>query len=331
MKYFPNLKHLEDFVDFNNLDEIKERLVAVEVFGQNIPLLDRWYIDIIREIIHDGEICGNRTANRTMAISGAMIKHDMSKGFPLLTTKKIMVNAMAVELEGFIKGITDKAWYKGLGCNLWNDWCNPKTLNNILSGMEMVGGRSLSKEEIEAVQAEENDLGKIYGYQLSNFGGVNQLSKLIERIVTHPECRRHIVSAWNPAELGEMALPPCHVLFQINRIGDKLDLVWYQRSVDVPLGLPFNISSYALLLSIICKVTGNVPGSIIGMLSNVHIYENQLDGVCKHLEFAATSDIHELPRLVLEDLESVYDFDSQKSFKIEGYNHGPFIKIPVSV
>ena len=277
-------------------------------YGEScLTKLDLDYMHLVDEIINEGIVCENRTGVDTIAISGSMIKHDMSIGFPLLTIKKVLFGVMATELEGFIKGISDKKWYQDRGCNIWDKWHNPKT-------------------------NDENDLGKIYGYQWNNFGGVNQLAKLIDDVKNNPNSRRIIVSAWNPSDLGEMALPPCHVLYQVNRIGDKLDLVWYQRSVDVPLGLPFNIASYALLLELICNVTGNIPGKVIGMLSNCHIYEDQLDPIKnKLIPQAKKSSITTLPKLVIKrKLDSIYDFDASKDVEIVGYEHQPFVKIPVT-
>ena len=295
----------------------------------HLTKLDADYMNLIQKILFDGTVCENRTGINTRAISGAMIEHDMSLGFPLLTVKKTMFKVMAVELEGFIKGITDKQWYKDRNCNIWNEWCNPKAL-----AKAMIDPSIYPKKDKLEIQKEINDLGPIYGAQWNSFGvsNLNQIKTVLETLKTNPDSRRMIVSAWNPEDLGMMALPPCHVLWQINKIGDKLDLVWFQRSVDVPLGLPFNIASYALLLEAICKVSGYKPGKLIGMLSNCHIYENQIQPIVDGLiPQALESTITTLPILVKqESMEDIYDFDAA-SWEIRDYQHCNFVKIPIAV
>jgi len=289
--------------------------------------LDRDYVLLIKKIFNEGVLCENRTGIDTIAISGHMIEHDMASGFPLLTIKKTMFDAMAVELEGFIKGITDKKWYIDRGCKIWNEWCSPKALKRYRTYFP--NDTHTDKE----IQLELTDLGKIYGSQWNNFGGVNQLNEVVNTLRTNPNSRRMIVSAWNPPELDNMALPPCHVLWQLNKIGERVDLVWYQRSVDTFLGLPFNIASYSLLLSLICHVTGNVPGKVIGMLSNVHIYKNQIDPINEKLIPTVQLEVsYDLPTIkISKDLTNLHEFDASKHVKLVDYKSHPFIKAEVAV
>ncbi len=252
--------------------------------------IDVQYLDLVQKILNEGVRKENRTGVDTLAIAGAMIEHDMSEGFPLLTSKKMAFKSIKVELEGFIKGIRSKQWFKDRGCNIWNEWCNPQKVpyaNDV---------------ETKAKMAAEDDLGVIYGVQWRNFidprheikldngtrflyeeyanaFGVDQLKNIVKTLKTNPNDRRMICSAWNPMALGEMALPPCHLLWQVTVIDGKLNLAWYQRSVDVPLGLPFNIASYGLLLHLLAKEAGLKEGRLIGFLMDTHIYVNQIDAL----------------------------------------------------
>lgn len=252
--------------------------------------IDVQYLDLVQRILTEGVRKENRTGIDTLAIAGASIEHDMSEGFPLLTTKKMYFKGVKVELEGFIKGIRSKQWYKDRGCNIWNEWCNPKKVPYATDA------------ETKAKMAAEDDLGLIYGVQwrdfkdarwdipndggtrtlIENFGedkGIDQLANIVKTLKTNPNDRRMICSAWNPTALDQMALPPCHLLWQVTVIDGKLNLAWYQRSVDVPLGLPFNIASYGLLLHLLAKETGLKEGKLIGFLMDTHIYVNQVDAL----------------------------------------------------
>ncbi len=257
--------------------------------------IDNQYLDLVEKILSEGIRKENRTGIDTLAIAGAMIEHDMSEGFPLLTTKKMYFKGVKVELEGFIKGIRSKKWFKDRGCNIWNEWCNPR---------KVAYGNDIEKK---AAMLAEDDLGLIYGVQWRDFSdphrpeeiqylegqnvefskrpvkGVDQLKKIIETLKTNPNDRRMICSAWNPMALDQMALPPCHLLWQVTVIDGKLNLAWYQRSVDVPLGLPFNIASYGLLLHLLAKEAGLKEGRLIGFLMDTHIYVNQVDALKEQL------------------------------------------------
>src|SRR3989344_4539336 len=226
------------------------------------------YLNIVRKILSEGVRKSNRTGVDTIAIAGAMFEHDMSQGFPLLTTKKVPFRNIATELEFFIKGITDKKWLQDRKNYIWNEWAHPE---------KAPYGHS---PEHKQHMAEERDLGPVYGFQWRHFGaeydshdsdyhskGVDQLKRVVDKLKTDPHDRRMIVSAWNPLHLHKMGLPPCHYAFQVTVIDGKVNLLWNQRSVDTMLGLPFNIASYALLLHLIAKEAGLKEGKLIGFLA----------------------------------------------------------------
>ena len=280
--------------------------------------LDRKYLDLVADVLDTGISKRNRTGIDTLSISGAMIKHDMSEGFPALTTKRIAYKTMAVELEGFIKGITSKDWYQANNCKIWNEWCNPSIIP-----------KGLSDEERKEFQLRELDLGPIYGSQWRNFNGAgyDQLEMVLHSLENNPSDRRMLVSAWNPLALHEQALPPCHVLWHVIVRGDKLDLIWYQRSVDVFLGLPFNIASYGLLLILLSKQFGYKYGTLTGFLGDTHIYENHIEQI--HTQMMRQP--YELPVAIIDDnFTDVRQFD-YRQFELEGYRHHPSIKGEVAV
>jgi len=271
----------------------------------------------------------NRTGVDTLAIAGAMFEHDMSKGFPLLTTKKVPFRLVSSELEFFIKGITDKNWLKERNNHIWDEWANPK---------KAAYGHD---EETKKKMADERDLGAIYGFQWRHFNapydhhdtdytdkGVDQLKNIVETLRKNPNDRRMIVSAWNPSMLGQMALPPCHYGFQVTVIDGRLNLLWNQRSVDTMLGLPFNIASYALLLHLLAKETGLKEGKLIGFLADTHIYVNHLDGAKEQL--SRDPNKYPLPKIETENFTSIFDWKHENS-KIIGYESYPTIKFDIAV
>jgi len=283
--------------------------------------LDNKYLDVASNILRTGTIKGNRTGTDTASISGAMIQHDMSEGFPLLTTKKVYYKAMSVELEGFLKGITDKEWYKSKNCNIWNEWCNPEKIPN-----------GLSDNERKEYQLQENDLGPIYGSQWRNFNGQNydQLERVLDSLKTKPADRRMLVSAWNPLDLHRQALPPCHVLWQVLIRGDYLDLLWFQRSADWFLGVPFNVSSYGLLLSLLAHQFGYKPGILTGFFGDAHIYENHVAQI--ETMISRLIGRKELPTLVIkETFKDVKSFDALNDIKIINYEHCGVLRGEVAV
>jgi len=290
----------------------------------------RPYTALVRDIIVNGTLSENRTGIPAYSIPGAIFQHNMSDGFPLLTTKSVPLRLVASELEFFIKGITDKKWLQDRDNHIWDSWCWEK---------KVPYGHDL---ETKKLMAEERDLGPIYGFQWRHFDanyhgydfdyhgqGVDQLENLIETLNTDPGSRRMIVNAWNPKQVGEMALPPCHYGFQVtvadNSIDEetgekkgKLNLMWNQRSVDTALGLPFNIASYGLLLHLLAKETGYEEGKLVGHLGDVHIYENHRECLLDQLSRVPLA----LPKIETDNFTSIFDWEYTDS-KVIGYeNHG---------
>lgn len=287
------------------------------------------YLDLIRRILDTGERKENRTGVDTIAIAGAMFEHDMSHGFPLLTTKFVPFRLVASELEFFIKGLTDKQWLQERNNHIWDEWAYPKKAP--------YGTDAASK----ARMMEERDLGAIYGYQWRHFNapykgydedysekGIDQLAKVVETLKKNPNDRRMIVSAWNPEMLGEMGLPPCHYAFQITVINGKLNLLWNQRSVDSVLGLPFNIASYALLLHLLAKEANLQEGKLVGFLADTHIYVNHLEGIKTQLE--RDPNMYPLPKISTNNFTSIFDWKAEDTV-VENYQSFPKISFPIAV
>lgn len=285
------------------------------------------YLDIVRRILDTGEVKHNRTGVDAKTVPGAMFEHNMADGFPLLTTKKVVLRLVSSELEFFIKGITDKEWLRERNNHIWDDWCSP---DKVTYGHD---------EETLARMASERELGPIYGWQWRNFGadytahdqppqgsGIDQLQNVIDKLRSDPDDRRMIVSAWNPVDFHRMALPPCHYCFQVTVIRGKLNLLWNQRSVDVALGLPFNIASYALLLHLIAKEVGLEEGRLVGFLADTHIYVNHIDGMNKQL----TRSPRPLPSIRTDRFTSLFDWGYEDSV-IENYDPHPGIKFEIAV
>lgn len=285
------------------------------------------YLDIVRHILEHGERKENRTGVDALTVAGVMFEHDMAQGYPLLTTKKMPFKTMRVELEFFIKGLTDKQWLQDRRCLIWNEWANPK---------KAPYGHD---EESKRRMAEERDLGPIYGFQWRHFDasydnydsdyagqGIDQLTKVIETLKTNPNDRRMIVTAWNPKALPEQALPPCHYGFQITVINGKLNLLWNQRSVDTMLGLPFNIASYGLLLHLLAKESGLKEGKLIGFLADTHIYVNHLEGAREQL--ARTPG--PVPQIVTEPFTSIFEWTGEQTTLVN-YQSAEKIEFPIAV
>ncbi len=283
------------------------------------------YLDIVKNVLENGVKIETRQGTPAYTIAGAIFEHDMSKGFPLLTTKKVPLRLIATELEFFINGITDKQWLIERNNHIWDEWAKPQKAP--------YGHDEASKKKM----LEERDLGPIYGFQWRHFNapytnydsdyngkGIDQLKKIVETLKTNPRDRRMIVSAWNPIQFGEMALPPCHYSFQITTIGDKLNLMWNQRSVDTMLGLPFNIASYALLLHLLAKETGFKEGKLVGFLADVHIFENHVDGAKEQL--SRDPNKYPLPKIETENWKSIFDWKNTdtKLLDYQSYDRIPF-------
>ncbi|MCL2044634.1 MAG: thymidylate synthase [Treponema sp.] len=285
------------------------------------------YLDIVEKILKHGFRKQNRTGIDALTIAGAMFEHDMTDGFPLLTTKKVPFRLVASELEFFIRGITDKEWLREKNNHIWDEWCSPDAVPY-----------SNNRETQEQMMA-ERELGPIYGWQWRNFGaryishnvppegeGADQLQTLVETLKKNPDNRRMIVSAWNPLDLPRMALPPCHYTFQVTVIDGRLNLLWNQRSVDVALGLPFNIASYGCLLHLLAKEAGLGEGRLIGFLGDVHIYINHVDAIREQL----TREPRTLPEIRTEHFTSIFDWHYTDTV-IESYDPHPAIKFEIAV
>jgi thymidylate synthase len=288
------------------------------------------YHDIVQRILEEGEEKTDRTGTGTIAIAGAMFEHDMKNGFPLLTTKKVPFRLVSSELEFFIKGITDKNWLREEHNNhIWDEWCTP---------LKVPYGHD---EETQQKMKDERDLGPIYGFQWRHFNapyttwdadytgqGIDQFAQMVEKLKNDPSNRRIIVSAWNPQQIPEMALPPCHYGFQVTVINNRLNLLWNQRSVDTMLGLPFNIASYATLLHLLAKECGYEEGKLVGFLADVHIYSNHVEGAKELL--TRDPEKYALPKLETEQFTSIYDWKYTDS-KVIGYESYPKISFDIAV
>jgi thymidylate synthase len=285
------------------------------------------YLDIIKKILEHGALKKNRTGIDTYSIAGVMFEHEMSEGFPLLTTKKVPFRLIASELEFFIKGITDKKWLQERNNHIWDEWCTPA---KVPYGHD---------EETKNKMKEERDLGPVYGWQWRNFGaqyqghdkspngnGVDQLKYVVEQLKKNPNDRRMMVSAWNPVDIGKMALPACHYGFQVLVTNDKLNLLWNQRSIDSVLGLPFNIASYGLLLHLLAREANLKEGRLVGFLGDTHVYVNQLEGIKEQLK----REPYPLPKVRTENFTSIFDWKYTDSV-VAGYQSHPAIKFEVAV
>jgi thymidylate synthase len=327
--------------------------------------VDLSYLKIVDHVLNNGEWKSPVRKNlstgkwepvdggvRTLACANMLFSHEMSDGFPLLTTKKMAFKTLCVELEGFIKGVTDKRWYQERNCKIWDEWANPEAVSQHTYVQDFEYDESLPREEIwselnsrrKAAQKEISDLGPIYGYQWRHFAedyplekqhftkwcyeqhsgvyqGVDQLKNIVDALTNNPMDRRMVCSAWNPNQMHMMALPPCHYAWNVTVIGNKLHLFWAQRSCDLMLGVPFNIASYALLLCLLAEVGGFERGNLSGMLVDCHIYENHIP--------AAREQIKREPRQMPE-LQVVYNenkFDifqwTHENVLLKGYNPHP--------
>lgn len=254
------------------------------------------YLNNLRLILENGVLKENRTGINAITFPHTTIQHDMNKGFPLITTKKMGIKNISTELEFFIKGLRDKQWLKDRNCHIWDEWCNPSKIPN-----------NLNDEERKSFQRDENDLGLIYGNQWRNFNSssIDQLKEIVDKIKNNPNDRRMVCSAWNPIQFNEMALPPCHVLWQVTIVNNKLHLCWYQRSCDYFLGIPYNIASYGLLLKLLALEGGYEEGILTGFLADSHIYENHIEQVNIQLKRKPFN----LPNLVINNFKNIFDWE----------------------
>ena len=289
------------------------------------------YLDMCRYILEHGEDRPDRTGTGTRSVFGYQTRYDLREGFPLLTTKKMYLRPIAEELLWFIKGDTNIKYLVDRNVKIWNEWPYEDFKKS-----EDFNGETL-EEFVEKIKNDDEfakkhgNLGPVYGAQWRNFNneGTDQLMKLIDSLKNNPFSRRHIISAWNPSQVDEMALPPCHTLMQFYVSSDKkyLSCQLYQRSADTFLGVPFNIASYALLTCMLAQVCGYEPKELIHTIGDAHIYKNHFDVVKTQIEREPLP----LPHLVLnKDIDNLFDFKIE-DIKLEGYqSHGP-LKGKVSV
>ena len=261
------------------------------------------YQDLLRRILDEGVVKSDRTGTGTKSVFGHQMRFDLSLGFPLVTTKKLHLKSIIYELLWFLRGDTNVKYLQDHGVSIWDEWAD-----------------------------EDGNLGHIYGYQWRSWpdyrgGHIDQIREVVDQIQHNPDSRRMIVSAWNVADLRTMNLPPCHLLFQFYVAEGRLSLQLYQRSADTFLGVPFNIASYALLLTMVAQVCGLQPGEFIHTTGDTHLYLNHLDQARLQL----TREPRPLPRLVVNpEVKSLFDFRFE-DFAIEGYDPWPHIKAAVSV
>ena len=286
------------------------------------------YLNLLKSILKNGEIRTDRTKTGTKALFGCQMKFSLQEGFPLLTTKKVNFKAIVHELLWFIKGETNIKYLVDNGVNIWNEWPYQKYQSS-----PDYQGESLA-EFVKRIKVDNNfaqkygNLGPVYGKQWRNFGGVDQLKELMKNLKNNPFSRRHILSAWNPPEIKQMLLPPCHLLAQFFVSKNKeLSCLLYQRSGDMFLGVPFNIASYSLLTHMIAQVCEHKLGEFIHVIGDAHIYLNHLEQVKEQLK----REPKKLPTLKLtQKIESIFDFRFE-DISLENYEPHPSIKAKVAV
>ena len=289
--------------------------------------LDEQYRGLLAEVLYNGVEKKDRTGTGTLSRFGMQIRHDMSQGFPILTTKKVAWKTMVTELKWFLRGDTNIKYLVDNGCNIWNG----DAYKNYRMKQVPHDHFETEDEFIELIKTNDKfaekwgELGPIYGTQWRewNYTDIDQIKNLIKQLKTNPDSRRHVVSAWNVGELEYMTLPPCHYSFQCYVADGKLSLMWNQRSADLFLGVPFNISSYGLLLHLLCKETRLDPGHLIGSFGDIHLYKNHIEQAKEQI----SRDSFDLPELdvVCYDIYKG-DFDA----KLKNYKSHPAIKAPLS-
>ncbi|HEV7278943.1 MAG TPA: thymidylate synthase [Pirellulaceae bacterium] len=263
----------------------------------------RAYLDLMQEILDRGTVKTDRTGTGTRSLFGRQLRFDLSEGFPLVTTKKVHLKSIIIELLWFLRGETNVAWLRERGVTIWDEWAD-----------------------------ENGELGPVYGKQWRSWAApdgrvIDQLSQTIHAIQATPDSRRLIVSAWNPADVEKMALPPCHVLFQFYVADGRLSCQLYQRSADYFLGVPFNIASYALLTMMVAQATELEPGDFVHTFGDVHLYSNHFEQAKKQL----AREPRPLPTMKLDPgVKSVFDFEYEH-FELLGYDPHPHISAPVAV
>jgi len=267
-----------------------------------VETAERQYLDLMDDIMRNGVHRGDRTGTGTLSVFGRQMRFDLAQGFPLLTTKKLHVKSIVLELIWFLSGSTNVRWLQERGCTIWDEWADA-----------------------------DGELGPVYGKQWRSWatpGGetIDQIANVVRSIRENPESRRHIVTAWNPGDVDDMALPPCHCLFQFYIADGRLSCQLYQRSADVFLGVPFNIASYALMTHMMAKVTGLQAGEFVHTLGDAHLYLNHLDQARRQMARAP----YPFPELKLAPRADLFAFEAD-DIKIEGYRAHPAIRAPIAV
>lgn len=296
------------------------------------------YQDLLTDILKNGvEEKNERTGTGTVKVFGRMLRFDLSKGFPLLTTKKMFMKGITYELLWFISGNSNIKYLVENGVNIWNEWPFQKFLESQKLDKKFPKyspeWKNQMTEFIEKIKSDEKfakkfgDCGPFYGVQWRNFSGVDQLSWVIDEIKNNPGSRRLIVNAWNTPLINKMALPPCHVMYQFSVANDRLSCMMYQRSIDTFLGLPFNIASYALLTHMVAHVTGYQVGDLVMALADTHLYLNHIDQAKEQIDRKPFP----LPSLKIKrNVKSIFDF-VYDDFEILNYQSHPPIKADISV
>ncbi len=266
------------------------------------PALEQPYLDLLREVLEEGVERSDRTGVGTRGVFGRQMRFDLSCGFPLLTTKRVHFRSVVLELLWFLRGSTNVRWLQERGCSIWDEWADP-----------------------------DGELGPVYGKQWRSWAApdgrvVDQIAALVTGLRTNPYSRRHVVSAWNPAEIEDMALPPCHCLFQFHVAEGRLSCQLYQRSADIFLGVPFNIASYALLTHMLAQVTGLEPGDFVHTLGDAHLYLNHL----RQAELQLSRAPRAAPRLRLAPRDDLLAF-GEDDVTVEGYAPHALIRAPIAV
>ena len=267
------------------------------------PTAETQYLDLIRHLLARGARKTDRTGTGTLSVFGAQMRFALDEGFPLLTTKKLHLKSIVYELLWFLKGSTNVRWLQEHGVTIWDEWAD-----------------------------ENGELGPVYGYQWRNWNApdgrrIDQIAEVLESIRKNPDSRRHIVTAWNPADTHRMKLPPCHAFFQFYVADGRLSCQMYQRSADIFLGVPFNIASYALLVLMVAQVCGLKPGDFVHTLGDAHLYLNHLEQAREQVSRAPRA----FPRMRLNPgVRDIADFRFE-DFTLEGYDPHPAIKAPIAV
>jgi len=285
------------------------------------------YLDMCKFILENGTYKSDRTGTGTISYFGYQTRYNLNDGFPLLTTKKVFLKGIIHELLWFISGDTNIKYLVDNNVKIWNEWAYEKYKKEPVFSGETMDEFIEKIRESQEFADKYGDLGPVYGRQWRNFNGVDQLEKLITNLKKNPDSRRHIISAWNPAEVDNMALPPCHSFMQFYVVNNKLSCQLYQRSADVFLGVPFNIASYSLFTMMIAQVCGFELGDFVHTFGDVHIYSNHMD----QIKLQLSREPRKLPTMKINpNVKSIYDF-KYEDFELEGYDPHPAIKGVVAV